>query len=124
MNSLLPIFAVGVGAIFSLGVWVVLILRAQRISFAAVLLPGMLLGSAITFPAVTTSTSAPTGPVVKVNPGMSTPELQSAMSQAPRGATIFFAAGTYDITGPLVAPCASNLTLTGPVATPAAANLA
>jgi hypothetical protein len=124
MNSFLLIFAAHIGIGRSFARWSVLVLRALHFPFAAVLFPGMLLGSAITFAAVTTSTPAPAEPVVKVNPAMSTPELQSAMSRAPRGATIFFAAGTYDITGPLVVPCASNLTLTGPVATPPAAILA
>jgi hypothetical protein len=66
---------------------------------------------------ITTATSAPepAGPVVNLNPGMKTPALNSALLRAPQGATIRFAAGTYDITSTLVIPC-NNLQLTGPVA--------
>ncbi len=56
-----------------------------------------------------------TGPVVNVNSGMSSEALQSAMSRAPRGATILFAAGTYNLTTQITVPC-HNLHLTGPVA--------
>src|ERR1700743_13978 len=53
--------------------------------------------------------------VVNVTPSMSTPALQNAISNAPLGATILFAAGTYSITGPLYIPC-SGLQITGPAA--------
>jgi hypothetical protein len=71
---------------------------------------------------ITAANSAPepAGPVVNLNPDMKTPALQSALRRAPRGATIRFAAGTYDITSTLVIPC-NDLQITGPVAdTPAA----
>ena len=71
---------------------------------------------------VNSTTAAPTGPVVNVNPGMSTQELQSALNGAPSGATISFAAGNYNITAPITVPCA-NLQLTGPVSNPPTATL-
>jgi len=73
--------------------------------------------------AVNVST-APTGTVVNVNPGMSQSTLQSTISGAPSGATVIFAAGTYSISSTLHIPCSSNLTLTGPTASPATAILA
>jgi hypothetical protein len=69
-------------------------------------------------------TTAPTGTVVNVNPGMSQSTLQSTISGAPSGATVLFAAGTYNISSTLHIPCSSNLTLTGPTASPATAILA
>jgi len=58
--------------------------------------------------------AAPTGPVVNVNPSMSTQQIQSALNGAPSGATVSFAAGNYNITSPITVPCA-NLELSGPV---------
>lgn len=75
------------------------------------------------FMTVAFSEPTPTGPVVNVNPGMSTQALQSALSRAPRGATILFAAGTYNITSQITVPC-RNLHLTGPVAAATTAILA
>jgi hypothetical protein len=69
-------------------------------------------------------TTAPTGTVVNVNAGMSQNTLQSTISGAPNGATVLFAAGTYNISSTLHIPCSSNLTLTGPTASPATAILA
>lgn len=66
---------------------------------------------------------APAGPVVNVDPSMSSPALQNAISQAPTGATILFAAGTYSITSPIWIPC-NNLQMTGPQGTTPAAILA
>jgi hypothetical protein len=71
---------------------------------------------------VTSATTAPTGPVVNVDPSMTTQEIQSALNGAPSGATISFAAGTYNITAQITVPCA-NLQLTGPVSTPPTAIL-
>jgi hypothetical protein len=73
---------------------------------------------------ISTSTSAPAGPIVKMSPGMSTGALQSAISAAPPGATVLFAPGTYNITSPLTIPCARDLTITGPEVTPATAIVA
>jgi hypothetical protein len=64
---------------------------------------------------LTVASSSPTGPVVNVNPTMSTAQIQSALNGAPYGATVQFAAGTYNITNSIGVPCA-NLQLTGPVA--------
>jgi Chitobiase/beta-hexosaminidase C-terminal domain len=61
--------------------------------------------------------------VVNVTPGMSTPALQNAISNAPLGATLLFAAGTYPITGPLYIPC-NGLQITGPAAAAPTAVLA
>jgi Chitobiase/beta-hexosaminidase C-terminal domain len=72
---------------------------------------------------ISTSTSAPSGPVVKVSPGMSTGALQSAISAAPPGATVLFNPGTYNVNGPLLIPCTRDLTITGPEVTPATAIL-
>ncbi|MGC2399497.1 MAG: chitobiase/beta-hexosaminidase C-terminal domain-containing protein [Acidobacteriaceae bacterium] len=66
----------------------------------------------------------PRGPVVNLNPGMTTEVLQRAISRAPNGATIFFAPGTYSINKGINVPCANALTLTGPAANPATAILA
>lgn len=66
---------------------------------------------------------APAGPVVSVNPGMSTSALQSAINGAPSGATVSFAAGSYAITSPLQIPC-NNLQLTGPAGSAPSAVLA
>ncbi len=71
---------------------------------------------------VTDETQAPTGPVVSVDPSMSTQEIQSALNGAPSGATISFAAGVYTVTTPITVPCA-NLQLTGPVSDPPTATL-
>ncbi len=68
------------------------------------------------------ATPAPTGPVVNVDPSMSTQEIQSALNGAPSGATISFAAGNYNITTPITVPCA-NLDLSGPVSDPPTATL-
>jgi hypothetical protein len=73
---------------------------------------------------ISTSTSAPAGPIVKVSPGMSTGALQSAISAAPPGATVLFNPGTYNITSPLAIPCTRDLTITGPEVTPATAIVA
>lgn len=72
---------------------------------------------------VTTASSNATGPVVNVDPSMSTQQLQSAISGAPGGATIEFAAGTYDIGSSITIPC-NNLQISGPAATPPTAILA
>jgi Chitobiase/beta-hexosaminidase C-terminal domain/Bacterial Ig-like domain (group 2) len=69
-------------------------------------------------------TTALTGTVVNVNASMSQSTLQSTISGAPSGATVLFAAGTYNLSSSLQIPCSSNLTLTGPAATPATAILA
>jgi uncharacterized protein YjdB len=69
-------------------------------------------------------TTAPTGPVVNVDPAMSQSTLQNTISGAPSGATVLFAAGTYNISSTLHIPCSSNLTLTGATASPATAILA
>lgn len=98
--------------------------QARRIPSPASLLIALLLSFSLMCPALARAAPFPAGPVVRVNPRMSTPELQSAFSQAPSGATVLFAPGTYDITNALAVPCASNLTLTGPVASPATAILA
>jgi hypothetical protein len=71
---------------------------------------------------VTSETPAPTGPVVNVDPSMSTQEIQSALNGAPSGATISFAAGDYSINDPIMVPCA-NLQLTGPESNPPTATL-
>jgi hypothetical protein len=70
-----------------------------------------------------TAGAAVSAEVVNVTPGMSTPALQSAISQAPSGSTILFAAGTYAITGQLYIPC-SGLQITGPAAATPTALLA
>jgi hypothetical protein len=75
-------------------------------------------------PAETGEMDAPRGPVIKLNPSMTTPALQKAIAGAPRGATIFFPAGTYNIANPIQIPCANYLTLTGPAASPATAIIA
>ncbi|HEX4067093.1 MAG TPA: chitobiase/beta-hexosaminidase C-terminal domain-containing protein [Acidobacteriaceae bacterium] len=71
---------------------------------------------------VTTASANATGPVVNVDPSMSTQQLQSAISGAANGSTIEFAAGTYDITSSITLPC-NNLQITGPAATPPTAIL-
>jgi len=65
----------------------------------------------------------PSGPVVNVKPGMTTEALQKEISRAPRGATVLFAPGTYEITTAINVPCTKGLTLTGPPANPATAIL-
>jgi hypothetical protein len=72
---------------------------------------------------VTNGTQTPAGPVVNVDPSMSTAAIQSALNSAPSGATISFAAGSYSITAPITVPCA-NLELTGPLSSPPTATLA
>jgi len=76
------------------------------------------------FKRISASTSAPAGPIVKVSSGMTTGELQSAISSAPPGATVSFAPGIYSITSALAIPCNTGLTFTGPQVTPATAILA
>jgi hypothetical protein len=73
--------------------------------------------------AIQTGVATVPATVVNVAPGMSTPALQSAISNAPSGATILFAAGTYPITGPLYIPC-NGLQITGPMAASPTAVLA
>ncbi len=72
---------------------------------------------------VGSASAAPTGPVIGVNPGMSTAALQTAISGAPSGATISFASGSYNITSTLQIPC-NNLQLTGPAGSSPTAILA
>lgn len=60
--------------------------------------------------------------VINLNSGMTTAQIQSALSGASNGATVNWAAGTYSITSTLILPC-SNLQMTGPVATPPTAIL-
>ena len=86
-------------------------------STAALSAPETVDDTAVTPKLITVAFSEPpwTGPVVNVNSGMSTEALQSAMSRAPRGATMLFAAGTYNLNTQITVPC-HNLHLTGPVA--------
>jgi Chitobiase/beta-hexosaminidase C-terminal domain/Pectate lyase superfamily protein len=79
--------------------------------------------STITASATQTSLAPVTPTVVNVTPDLSTPALQSVIANAPSGATILFAAGTYAITGPLYIPC-NGLQITGPVAATPTAILA
>jgi hypothetical protein len=62
-------------------------------------------------------------PVVNLTPNMSTAALQSAISLAPSGATVQFAAGTYTIASQMYIPC-NGLQITGPVANTPTAMLA
>ena len=64
----------------------------------------------------------PRGPVVSLNPSMDVQALQSALMQAPPGASVVFAAGKYNLTSALTIPC-KNLQFTGPVAATPTATL-
>src|SRR3984957_4341455 len=61
--------------------------------------------------------------VVNLTPSMSTAALQSAISLAPSGATVQFAAGIYTIASQMYIPC-NGLQITGPVAATPTAILA
>jgi hypothetical protein len=61
--------------------------------------------------------------VINLAPNMSTAALQSAISLAPSGGTVEFAAGTYTITSQMYIPC-NGLQITGPVANTPTAILA
>jgi len=50
---------------------------------------------------------------VSITPGMTTAQIQTALTSAPAGATVSFAQGNYSITSGMTVPC-SNLQLTGP----------
>jgi hypothetical protein len=80
--------------------------------------------SSVTPGVITTANSAPepVGPVINLSPAMKTSALQTALVQAPRGANILFAAGTYNITAMLIIPC-KNLNIAGPAATTPTATL-
>jgi hypothetical protein len=73
--------------------------------------------------AIQTSATGVATAVVNVTPDMSTPAVQNVISNAPIGATVLFAAGTYAITGPLYIPC-NGLQIAGPVTTTPTAILA
>jgi Bacterial Ig-like domain (group 2) len=61
------------------------------------------------------------GPTINLNSSMSQSTLQSTIASAPSCAMVVFAAGTYNITAPLVLNC--GVTYTGPEGTPATAIL-
>ena len=71
---------------------------------------------------VAVTETAPAGPAVSLNPSMSTDALQHAIDRAPRGASVVFAAGKYNVANTIIIPC-NALHLTGPAGTPPAAIL-